>query len=441
MRKFLLSVTACCVLSACASEPRPIAQGQGPSPTLPAPHSTPIPTLKTAKAVGWAEGAHPTAPAGFTVTRYAQGFAHPRWLLVLDNGDVLVAESSTKPSKPKNIRGWVQQKVQKHAGALNESADRISLVRDSDHDGIAETKTVLVTGLNQPFGMAVAGDTLYVANTDAIVAYPFKPGETQITASPRVFGKLPFYPPDNHHWTRNLLLSADGKQLFVTAGSASNIAEHGMQAEEGRAAIQVFDIASGANRIFATGLRNPNGMAWNPQSGALWTVVNERDEIGDDLVPDYLTSVKDGAFYGWPYSYYGQTVDTRVKPQDAALVARALKPDYALGSHTASLGLTFYTAQNFPARYQNGAFIGQHGSWNRSEYSGYKVVFVPFVNGAPSGAVEDFLTGFIDPARNLAFGRPVGVAIDRDGALLVADDVGNAIWRVSAATAPAIAQR
>jgi glucose/arabinose dehydrogenase len=430
-RSFIFAAAAALAATGCAASPLPIEQGIGPKPNLPAPKSGLVPTLKTAKAVGWSAGAAPTAPAGFAVTRFGEGLDHPRVVYVLSNGDVLVAESSTKPSKPKGIRSWVQQMVQKRAGALNESADRITLLRDADKDGIAETKTILVSKLNQPFGIAQIGSTLYVANTDAVVSFPFTTGQTQITSAPTMVQKLPFYPPDNHHWTRSLLASPDGTKLYVSVGSASNIGDHGMAAEEGRAAIHVFDAAGGNDRIFASGLRNPNGLSWEPSTGALWTVVNERDEIGDDLVPDYMTSVKDGAFYGWPYSYYGAHVDARVKPQRSDLVAKAIAPDYALGSHTASLGLAFYTAGAFPAHYRSGAFIGQHGSWNRAQFSGYKVIYVPFANGMPSGAAEDFLTGFIDADKKLAFGRPVGVAVDATGALLVADDVGDIVWRVA----------
>lgn len=432
MKHALFYAGLCAALLACAHAVQPIEQGIGPNPNLPAPKSGLIPTLKTAKAVGWPAGAGPRAPEGFQVVRFGEGLDHPRALLVLSNGDVLVAESSTKPSKPKSIRGWVQQKVQQHAGALGESADRITLLRDSDKDGVAETKEILVTGLNQPFGMSAVGGKLYVANTDAVVSYPFKIGSTKISAAPTVVQKLPFFPPDNHHWTRSLLASPDGKQLYVTVGSASNIGENGMEAEEGRAAVHVFNTAGGGDRVFASGLRNSNGLAWEPTTGALWVAVNERDEIGDDLVPDYITSVKRDAFYGWPYSYFGRTVDARVKPQRPDLVAKAIAPDYAVGSHTASLGLAFNASEAFPARYRNGAFVAQHGSWNRSEFSGYKVLFVPFARGKPAGQAEDFLGGFIDAKREIAFGRPVSVAFDGAGALLVADDVGNVVWRVAA---------
>lgn len=321
----------------------------------------------------------------------------------------------------------------KRAGAADPSANRITLLRDADGDGVAEMRTVLLKELNSPFGMALVGDTLYVANTDALLRFPYREGATQITQTGTKVIDLPGGPL-NHHWTKNVIASRDGSKLFVTVGSNSNIAENGMDKEERRAAILEVDRASGQSRVFASGLRNPNGLAWQPQTGELWTVVNARDEIGNDLVPDYMTSVTENGFYGWPYSYYGQHVDERVQPQRADLVARAIVPDYALGAHTAALGLAFCEGDLFPARYQGGAFIGQHGSWNRKPLNGYKVIFVPFVNGRPEGAPEDILTGFINEDGE-AHGRPVGVAIDRAGALLVADDVGNRIWRVTPASA------
>ncbi|MEH2509273.1 glucose/arabinose dehydrogenase [Nitrobacteraceae bacterium AZCC 1564] len=322
-----------------------------------------------------------------------------------------------------------------HAGANTPSANRITLLRDADGDGKAETRTAFLEGLNSPFGMALVGDAFYVANSDAIMKFPYKEGETHIGVAGTKVTDLPGG-TINHHWTKDLAASPDGKKLYATVGSNSNVGENGMEAETNRAAVLEIDIASGTSRVFASGLRNPNGPSWQPQSGALWVVVNERDEIGSDLVPDYMTSVKDGGFYGWPYSYYGQHVDTRVEPQRPDLVAKAIVPDYALGAHTASLGLTFYRGDLFPASYQGGAFVGQHGSWNRNPRSGYKVIFVPFANGMPSGKPQDILTGFLND-KGEAQGRPVGVKIDKQGALLVADDVGNAIWRVTPATTSA----
>ncbi|SAL66228.1 glucose/sorbosone dehydrogenase-like protein [Caballeronia peredens] len=354
------------------------AQGFGPDPTLPAPHKSMMPTVNIAPAKPWQQGEKPDAPAGFNVTAFAAGLEHPRWLATLPNGDVLVAESNAPEPHDENagIKGFVMKKVQKRAGAGVPSPDRIVLLRDADGDGVAETRSVFIDKLHSPFGMALVGEELYVADTDAIMRFRYEPGATQITTPGEKFMDLPAG-PINHHWTKNIIASRDGKKLYVTVGSNSNVAENGIDAENGRAAIMEVDIATKQSRLFATGLRNPNGMSWQPESGALWTVVNERDELGNDLVPDYLTSVKDGAFYGWPYSYYGQHVDDRVKPQRADLVQSAILPDYALGAHTASLGLTFYDGQAFPERYRNGAFIGQHGSWNRKPRSGYKVVFVP----------------------------------------------------------------
>lgn len=406
------------------------AEGYGATPTLPEPNSTLIPTVNIAPATGWPEGATPTASQGFTVNRFAGGLDHPRWLHVLPNGDVLVAESNAppKPAGSFSLRGWVMGKVMAKAGARVPSADRISLLRDSDGDGIAETSSAFLENLNSPFGMALVGSTLYVANTDGIVAFPYVEGATQITGEGAAIAPLPAG-PINHHWTKDIIASPDGSKLYATVGSNSNVGENGMENEERRAAVLEVDLATGATRVFATGIRNPNGLSWQPDSGALWVAVNERDEIGSDLVPDYMTSVQDGGFYGWPYSYYGQTVDTRVDPPRPDLVATAISPDYALGAHTGSLGLTFNDWDLFPPRYANGAFIGQHGSWNRTPIAGYRVIFVPFEGGMPAGPPEPILTGFVDAAQQ-AMGRPVGVAFHTSGALLVADDVGNIIWRV-----------
>ena len=411
----------------------PVQAGMGPHPTLPAPHHTLLPTMHVATARGWPAGAKPSPAAGLAVQAFANDLDHPRWLHVLPNGDVLVAETNAppKPEDRKGFKGWVMKKVMARAGAGTPSANRITLLRDSDGDGIAEMKTIFLQGLHSPFGMALVDNDLYVANSDAVMRFPYRTGETQITEPGKKVADLPAG-PINHHWTKNIIASRDGKHLFVTVGSNSNVAERGMSVEENRAAILEIDPASGASRVFASGLRNPNGMDWQPQSGVLWTAVNERDEIGSDLVPDYMTSVKDGAFYGWPYSYYGQHVDERVKPPRPDLVAKAIAPDYALGPHTASLGLAFYGGKLLPAHYANGAFVGQHGSWNRKPPSGYRVIFVPFAGGEPAGPAEEVLTGFLN-SDGEAYGRPVGVAVDRAGALLVADDVGNVIWRVAPA--------
>jgi glucose/arabinose dehydrogenase len=369
--------------------------------------------------------------AGLAATAYASGLDHPRWLYVMPNGDILVAESNKPKDAPKEdgIRAKVQGMAQKKAGAGVESPNRITLLRGLKPDGTAETKTVFMQDLNSPFGMVLVGSDLYIANADALWKFPYKTGETSITAKGTKVIDLPA--GINHHWTKNVIAAPDGKKLYVTVGSNSNAAENGMPAEEGRAAIWEVDVASGKGRVFASGLRNPNGLAFQPQSKALWTAVNERDELGNDLVPDYITSVKDGGFYGWPYSYYGQHVDDRVKPQRPELVAKALVPDYAVGAHTASLGLAFYDADLLP-QYKNGALIGQHGSWNRKPHSGYKLVFVPFANGKPSGPPQDVLGGFLSKDEH-AYGRPVGVAIDKTGAILLADDVGNIVWRITPA--------
>ena len=421
-------------LGACAKSAQlPVSAGTGPNPTLPAPHESLIPTVKVAKAVGWEDGATPVTAPGTRVTRFASGLDHPRWLLVLPNGDVLVAETNgpPRPEDGKGIKGFFFKRFQKKAGAAVPSANRITLLRDADGDGVAETRSVLLSGLHSPFGMALVGNVLYVANTDAVVRFPYVTGTTRITAPPVRVASLPGGPL-NHHWTKSLIANQDGSRLYVGVGSNSNVAENGIHKERERAAILEIDPATGIHRVFASGLRNPVGLTWNSETGELWTSVNERDELGSDLVPDYMTSVKEGGFYGWPYSYYGQHVDTRVKPAAPELVAKAIVPDYALGPHTGSLGLTDAKGSTLPAPFRNGMFVGQHGSWNRSPRSGYKVIFVPFSNGKPNGAPIDVLTGFLDEDGH-ARGRPVGVAIDRRGGLLVADDVGNTVWRVSAA--------
>lgn len=430
----VLVIALCGGLAACGETSRlQVSDGTGPSPQLPEPNKTLVPTVNIAPAIGWPEGAKPIAANGTQVAAFAEDLDHPRWLYVLPNGDVLVAETAAppKPEDGNGIRGWVMKKVMGRAGSTVPSPNRITLLRDKDHDGIAETRTVFLQNLNSPFGMTLVGKDLYVADTDRLLRFHYETGDTAIKSQPVKVVDLPGGPL-NHHWTKNVIASKDGSKLYVTVGSNSNVAENGMDKEEGRAAIWEVDRATGQHRIFASGLRNPNGMAWEPHSGALWTAVNERDEIGSDLVPDYITSVKDGGFYGWPFSYYGQHVDIRVEPQNPDLVAKAIAPDYALGPHTASLGLTFAENSKLPAPFTQGAFIGQHGSWNRKPHSGYKVIFVPFSTGKPTGKPVDVLTGFLND-KEQAMGRPVGVVIDQQGDLLVADDVGNKVWRVSAA--------
>ena len=433
-RKLLIaSVASLCAGSLFAqSSTQPPAQTIGPNPQLPKPNKRIIPTVHIAPAKGWPAGTRPIAAAGLAVAPLATGLDHPRWIYVLPNGDVLVAESNAppKPEDGKSIKGFIMGMVMKRAGAGVPSANRITLLRDVDGDGVAELRTTFLQGLNSPFGMALIGNNLYVANSDAVVSFPYVAGQSEITAAPTKVFDLPGG-PINHHWTKNIIASVDGSKLYATVGSNSNVAENGMPVEEGRAAIWEIEIASGKGRLFATGLRNPNGMAWAGEK--LWTVVNERDEIGNDLVPDYLTSVADGAFYGWPYSYYGPNVDVRVTPPAPELVAKAVIPDYSLGSHVAPLGLASSEGAALPAPFNAGFFIGQHGSWNRKPRSGYNVVFVPYDGKAmPSAQPVVVLSGFVSEDGD-AYGRPVGVAIDKRGGLLVADDVGNAIWRVTSA--------
>ncbi|MBW3502666.1 sorbosone dehydrogenase family protein [Pseudomonas sp. NKUCC02_KPG] len=431
-RQHAIVIVLAAGLAACGeSSTLQVSDGTGPSPKLPEPNKTLIPTVNIAPAVDWADGATPIAAQGLEVAAFAEGLDHPRWLYALPNGDVLVAETNAppKPDDSKGIKGWIADKVMARAGAAVPSANRITLLRDADHDGVAETRTVFLDNLNSPFGMSLVGDELYIADADKLLRVPYQAGENSIKANPVKVLDLPGGPL-NHHWTKNVIASPDGTKLYVTVGSNSNVGENGMDKEEGRAAIWEVDRATGNHRIFASGLRNPNGMDWEPKTGKLWTAVNERDEIGSDLVPDYITSVQDGGFYGWPYSYYGQHVDVRVNPQNPELVAKAIAPDYAVGPHTASLGLSFAEGSKLPD-FTQGAFIGQHGSWNRKPHSGYKVIFVPFADGKPAGMPVDVLTGFLN-ADEKAMGRPVGVVIDKQGDLLVADDVGNKVWRVSA---------
>ncbi|WP_159715610.1 PQQ-dependent sugar dehydrogenase [Geminicoccus flavidas] len=428
----LLGLAALALAACTGPEPLPVEAGYGPNPTLPEPRASLVPTVKTAAVIGWTKQATPIPAPGFAAAAFARELEHPRWLYVLPNSDVLVAESNAPPKESSGFRDWVAGLVKASAGAGVKSPDRIILLRDADGDGVAEIRTTFLDNLFSPFGMALIGSDLYVANADAVLRFPYRPGETRITAAGEKIADLPGG-PINHHWTKNILASPDGTRLFATVGSNSNVGENGMENEERRAAILEIELATRTVRVFASGLRNPNGLAWQPASGQLWTTVNERDEIGDDLVPDYLTSVRDGGFYGWPYSWYGRHVDVRAQPPRPDLVAQAIVPDYALGAHTASLGLAFYEGDMFPERYRGGAFIGQHGSWNRSVPSGYQVLFVPFdAAGRPDGPPERFLTGFLNEAGQ-AHGRPVGVAVDRAGALLVADDAGNAVWRVTTA--------
>jgi len=431
----VMRFAALVLLAACAHAARlPVSAGTGPSPELPPPASSLIPTVKIAEPEGWKAGEAPTAGPGLVVTAFARKLDHPRWLYVLPNGDVLVAETNAPADRSddnRGIKGWFFKHFQKKAGAGVPSANRVTLLRDADGDGVAETRAVFLDHLYSPFGMALVGDTLYIANSNAVIRVPYTAGALHAGGGPSILSALPAG-TINHHWTKNLIASADGTKLYASVGSNSNAGENGIDAERERASIWEIDRRTGAHRIFASGLRNPVGMAWEPETGALWASVNERDELGSDLVPDYMTDVHDGAFYGFPFSYYGQHVDGRVKPTRPDLVQRAVIPDYALGPHTASLGLASSRGTRLPAPFQNGMFVGQHGSWNRNPRSGYKVVFVPFMAGRPTGQPIDVLTGFLDE-RGKARGRPVGVAIDRRGDLLVADDVGNVIWRVTAA--------
>ncbi|HXA37002.1 MAG TPA: sorbosone dehydrogenase family protein [Steroidobacteraceae bacterium] len=418
------------------SQPAATEAEYGPSPHLSEPEKSLLPTVKTAKAIGWRPGGKPTAAAGTAVVAFVRGLDHPRWLYVLPNGDVLVAESDApaKPDDAKGIAGKVHKLVMKHAGSgARPSANRITLLRDAHRDGTASERHVFLEGLNSPIGMALIGDGFYVADSDALLRFTYHTGDTEIRSEPTRVASLPAG-TINHHWTKSLIASPDGRKLYVGVGSNSNAAENGLDVEAERSSIWEIDPKTGSHRIFASGLRNPVGLAWEPDSGALWAAVNERDELGDHLPPDYMTAVRDGAFYGWPFSYYGQHVDVRVKPQNPEMVAQAVLPDYALGAHTASLGLCWSADSQLPAQFRHGMFVGQHGSWNRKTRSGYKVVFVHFTDGKPTGLPIDVLTGFLD-SKGRALGRPVGVAVDDRGALLVADDVGNTVWRVTGARA------
>jgi glucose/arabinose dehydrogenase len=405
----------------------------GTSPFIAAPETTLIPTVGVAKAIGWAAGAAPKPAAGLAVNSFAEGLDHPRGLYVLPNGDVLVAESNSPPRDSKNggdgITGKVMNLLMARVGAGGASANRITLLRDTNGDGKADLKTVLISGLNSPQGIAYIDGQLYIGNTDALVRVPFTPGMTKITARPTVVVKLP---GGQNHWSRNLLAAPDGKSIYVAVGSATNIAEKGMELEQKRAAIWQVKLPSGEDRIYAYGLRNPNGLAFEPTTGDLWTTVNERDMLGSDLVPDYMTQVQFGGFYGWPYYYYGGFIDKRVPEPDEDMQSYVVHPDYALGPHVAALGMAFAKGAALGPSFASGAFIAEHGSWNRRPLSGYKLVYVPFAKGKPVGKPIDVLTGFLTPDEK-AQGRPVSVALDSKGALLVTDDVGNRVWRVSAA--------
>jgi glucose/arabinose dehydrogenase len=433
MMKFKLkhSVIVILLLSTGSIQAQTELIGFGANPILPEPNPSIIPTVDIADAVGWKDNAKPIAAEGFEVQAFAKDLQHPRWLYVLPNGNLLVAETNApaKPEDGKGIKGFFMKLFMKRAGAAVETPNKIILLSDTNGDGVADTRNVLLENLNSPFGMAYQDGYLYIAESDAILRFPYNGTDEAITQNGEKIADLPGG-PINHHWTKNIIASEDGKYLYATVGSNSNIAENGMDKEVNRAAILRLDLSTRQLTNYASGIRNPNGLAWQPDSHQLWVAVNERDQLGNDLVPDYITSVKEGAFYGWPYSYYGQHVDPRVKPQNPELVAKAISPDYAVGAHAASLGLTFYTGDMFPKSFKNGAFIGQHGSWNRKPLSGYKVIFVAFENGMPQGMPIDILTGFVDQEGH-AQGRPVGVVVDKKGALLVADDVGNAIWRVT----------
>lgn len=429
MKAHLLMATALVALTACGPAPTNPQRQIGAHPYLPDIHQYLLPPMHVVTNVGWGS-AHPTAAPGLMVSAFARNLKNPRSIYVLPNGDVLVAETDGPPAPVNRPKEFVMNWIETQAHSSVKAGMRILLLRDTNGDGIPDMQTVFLDHLHSPFGMVLVGNDFYVADTDGVMHYPYREGETQITAPGDTLAPLPGGPID-HHWTKSLTASPDGTKLYAGVGSNSNITENGIGAELDRAAIWEIDRTTGAHRLYATGLRNPNGLTFEPQTHKLWAVVNERDELGPDLVPDYMTSVKDGAFYGWPYSYYGQHIDPRVKPQRPDLVAKAIPPDYALSSHVAPLGLVFDTGNNLPTSYRGGAFVGEHGSWDRSVLNGYKVVFIPFTNGMPSGVAQDVLTGFIDG--DTAHGRPVGLALDKAGALLVADDVGGTIWRVSAA--------
>ena len=417
-------------IAACSGPGGDPSKQYGPNPDLPEPRQYLLPPMSVPRVVGWKPGETPSVPAGLRIQAMATDLMHPRIVYPLPNGDILVVESNGPGTTPFRPKDYIQGKVKARAGASDKGGNRITLLRDANGDGVPELKTVLVDHLHSPYGVAWVAGTLYVANTDAIVTFPFTPGQTKITAPGTKLTDLPAGPID-HHWTKSMVANPDGSKLYVGVGSNSNITENGMDAEEGRAAIYEIDRATGAKRLYATGTRNPTNLAIQPGTGQLFAVVNERDEIGPDLVPDYLSSIKDGGFYGWPYSYWGQHVDVRVRPQNPAMVAKAIKPDYGLSSHVAALGLAFSQGETLSPKFGNGVFVGEHGSWDRSPLNGYQVIFVPFVSGRPNGMPIPVVTGFLAPDQRTVRGRPVGVALDRTGALVVADDVGNTVWRVS----------
>jgi glucose/arabinose dehydrogenase len=423
-------------LAGCGQDPAPPSTQYGSNPQLPAPHQYVMPPMKVPRAIGWAGADAPVVPAGVQVRPLATGFMHPRSVYGLPNGDVLVVESNGPNAPVNRPKDYVMGMYQNVGGSGAPGGNRITLLRDANGDGQPELRTILIDHLNSPFGVALVGNQLYVADTDAVLRFPYVTGATRITARPTRVTELPAG-PINHHWTKSLTVSPDGSKLYVGVGSNSNITENGMEAEYGRAAIWEVDRTTGFKRIFASGIRNPTGVAFEPQTRKLWAVANERDEIGPNLVPDYATSVRENAFYGWPYSYYGQHVDIRVRPQRPDLVAKAIPPDYALSSHVAPLGMAFSAASNLPAQYRSGLFVSEHGSWDRSPVNGYKVVYIPFTNGRPSGPPQDFVTGFLN-ANGQAKGRPVGLGYDRTGALLIADDGGDVVWRVTPVGARAI---
>ena len=432
IRTLLATAGLAAALAACSDKPADPSTQIGANPQLPAPHQYLVPPMHVAKAKPWTNGDKPVVPADLKIEALATGFEHPRTVYALPDGDVLVVESSGPPAPINRPKDLIMGIVQNYGGAGAKGAQRITLLRDTNGDGKPDVRTVFLDHLVSPFGVALVGNDLYVANTDALVRYPYRTGQTRITAPGTILTELPGGPID-HHWTKSLRASPDGSKLYVGVGSNSNITENGMAAERGRAAVWEIDRATGAHRIYASGIRNPTGLDFEPQTKQLWAVANERDELGPNLVPDYLTSVKQGAFYGWPYSYYGQHVDPRVMPQRPDLVAKAIPPDYALSSHVAPLGVAFSTGTSLPARYRGGVFVGEHGSWDRTPMNGYKVVYVPFANGRPAGMAQDVVTGFLAADHKTAQGRPVGLAIDRSGALLIADDLGDTVWRVSAA--------
>lgn len=428
-------LAAIVILGACAQKGGDPSRQYGPNPVLPDPHQYLLPPMSVPKQVGWKAGETPTVPAGLKIQAIATGLLHPRMVYTLPNGDILVVESNGPGTVRFRVKDYIQGKIKARGGSTAKGGNRITLLRDTDGDGMPDLKTVFVDHLHSPFGIVLVGNRLYVANTDAILAYPYTAGATQITAAPVKLTDLPAG-EINHHWTKSLTASPDGSKLYVGVGSNSNITENGMDAEQGRAAIYEVDRATGAKRIYASGVRNPAGLAFEPGTNVLFAIANERDEIGPDLVPDYLTSVKDGGFYGWPYSYWGQHVDVRVHPQNPAMVARAIKPDYGLSSHVATLGIAFSAGETLSPAFASGAFIGEHGSWDRSPVNGYQVIFVPFVGGMPSGKPIPVVTGFLGKQSGTVRGRPVGLTLDRTGALIVADDTGNTVWRVSAAAHP-----